>query len=88
MPVPLYLSGVVKIFVFPRSKSGIFDLNLHKIERFSKVSRYGMILLLLCLKKHRLSKLFLLGSGTPESRSCPLTDIQFSYRRQAVIFTV
>ncbi len=26
MPVPLYLSGVVKIFAFPRSKSGIFDL--------------------------------------------------------------
>jgi len=30
---------VVKVFVFSRSKSGIFDLNLHKIERFSKVSQ-------------------------------------------------
>jgi len=30
--------GVVKFFVFPRSKSGIFDLNLNKIEHFSKVS--------------------------------------------------
>jgi len=29
MPVPLYLSGVVKIFAFPRSKSGIFDLILN-----------------------------------------------------------
>jgi len=38
MPVPLYLSGVVEIFAFPRSKSGIFDLTLNKIEHFSKVS--------------------------------------------------
>ncbi len=29
---------VVKIFAFPRSKSGIFDLTLTKIEHFSKVS--------------------------------------------------
>jgi len=28
----------VKIFAFSRSKSGIFDLNLTKIEHFSKVS--------------------------------------------------
>ncbi len=32
--------GVVKIFAFPRSKSGIFDLNLNKNEPFSKVSLY------------------------------------------------
>jgi hypothetical protein len=31
---------VVKMFVFPRSKSGIFDLNLNKIEHFSKVSSF------------------------------------------------
>jgi hypothetical protein len=30
--------AVVKIFAFPRSKSGIFDLTLTKIEHFSKVS--------------------------------------------------
>jgi hypothetical protein len=34
MPVPLYLSGVVIIFTFPRSKSGIFDLILEKIPSF------------------------------------------------------
>jgi len=34
MPVPLYLSGVVIIFAFPRSKSGIFDLILEKIPGF------------------------------------------------------
>jgi len=33
-----FLIGVVKIFVFPRSKSGIFDLALDKIKHFSKVS--------------------------------------------------
>ena len=27
-------TGVVKIFVFPRSKSGIFDLNLEKLSYF------------------------------------------------------
>jgi hypothetical protein len=27
-------NGVVKIFVFPRSKSGIFDLNLKKLSHF------------------------------------------------------
>jgi hypothetical protein len=32
MPVPLYLSGVVILFAFPRSKSGIFDLILEKIS--------------------------------------------------------
>jgi hypothetical protein len=32
MPAPLYLSGVVIIFAFPRSKSGIFDLILEKIS--------------------------------------------------------
>jgi hypothetical protein len=31
--------GVVKILIFPRSKSRIFDLNLNKLEHFSKVSR-------------------------------------------------
>jgi len=30
---------VVKNFAFPRSKSGIFDLNLNKNEYFSKLSR-------------------------------------------------
>ena len=30
MPVPLYLSGVVILFAFPRSKSGILDLILEK----------------------------------------------------------
>jgi len=30
---------VVKIFAFPRSKSGIFDSNLNKNEHFSKVSK-------------------------------------------------
>jgi hypothetical protein len=29
---------VVKIFAFPRSKSGIFDLTSNKIKHFSKVS--------------------------------------------------
>jgi len=33
-----YSSGVVKIFAFPRSKSGTFDLSLNKNEHFSKVS--------------------------------------------------
>ena len=32
MPVPLQLSGVVIVFDFPRSKSGIFDLILEKIS--------------------------------------------------------
>jgi len=31
--------SAVKIFVFPRSKSGIFDLNLNKIEYFSKATK-------------------------------------------------
>jgi hypothetical protein len=31
--------GMVKIFAFSRSKSGIFDLNLNKNEHFSKVSQ-------------------------------------------------
>jgi hypothetical protein len=35
-----YSSGVVKIFVFSRSNSGIFDLALNKIKYFSKVSGY------------------------------------------------
>jgi hypothetical protein len=28
---------------FPRSESGIFDLNLNKIEHFSKVSLFGLM---------------------------------------------
>jgi hypothetical protein len=32
---------MVKIFAFPRSKSGIFDLTLTKIGHFSKVSYYN-----------------------------------------------
>jgi hypothetical protein len=35
MPVPLYLSGVVIIFAFPLSKSGIFDLILGENISFS-----------------------------------------------------
>jgi len=31
--------GAVKIFAFPRSKSGIFDLNSNKNSHFSKVSK-------------------------------------------------
>jgi hypothetical protein len=38
MSVPLYLTGVVRIFVFSRSKSGGFDLTLNKNKHFSKVS--------------------------------------------------
>ncbi len=34
-----FFIGVVKIFAFPRSKSGIFDLNLNKNEHFSKVAK-------------------------------------------------
>ena len=34
MPVPLYLSGAVIIFVSPRPKSGIFDVILEKIPSF------------------------------------------------------
>jgi hypothetical protein len=37
MPVPMMI-GMVRILAFPRSKSGIFDLTLNKIEHFSKVS--------------------------------------------------
>jgi len=37
-PRNTYCITVVKIFVFTRSKSGIFDLILHKIDHFSKVS--------------------------------------------------
>jgi len=33
-----FFIGVVKIYTFPRSKFGIFDLALRKIEHFSKVS--------------------------------------------------
>jgi len=40
MPVPLYLSGVVIIFAFPRSKSGIFDLILEKIPSFRSDTTY------------------------------------------------
>jgi len=29
-----YAAPVVKIFAFPRSKSGIFDLTLNKLKRF------------------------------------------------------
>jgi hypothetical protein len=36
-----FFIGVVKIFAFPRPKSGIFDLNLNKNEHFSKVSSIG-----------------------------------------------
>ena len=35
--------GVVKIFAFSRSKSGIFDLNSNKNLHFSKVSRFSCI---------------------------------------------
>jgi len=34
MPVPLYLSGVIKIVAFPRPQSGIFDLNMKRISSF------------------------------------------------------
>ena len=37
MPVPMVI-GRVRIFVFPRSESGIFDLILNKIEHLAKVS--------------------------------------------------
>jgi len=37
---PADRTEVVKIFVFSRSKSGIFDLALNKIKYFSKVSGY------------------------------------------------
>jgi len=40
MPSPLYLSGVVMIFAFPRSKSGIFDLILEKIPSFRSDTKY------------------------------------------------
>jgi len=36
----VFFIGMVKIIAFPRSESGIFDLNLTKIEHFSKVSTY------------------------------------------------
>jgi hypothetical protein len=39
MPVPFYLSGVVIIFAFPRSKSGIFDLILEKISHSQTASK-------------------------------------------------
>jgi len=46
---------VVKIFAFPRSKSGIFDLNLNKNEHFSKVSLLdGLTLNGQCLFFYRL----------------------------------
>jgi hypothetical protein len=38
MPVPLYLSGVVIIFAFSRSKSGIIDLILEKISHSQTAS--------------------------------------------------
>jgi len=38
-----FFIGVVKIFTFPRSKSGIFDLNLNKNEHLSKVSIYAFL---------------------------------------------
>ena len=41
MPVPLYLSGVVIIFAFLRSKSGIFDLTLEKISHSQTASYKG-----------------------------------------------
>jgi len=37
MLVPMAI-GMVRIITFPRSKSGIFDLTLNRIEPFSKVS--------------------------------------------------
>ena len=43
MPVPMAI-GRVRILVFPRSKSGIFDLTLNKIEHFSKVSTSSLTL--------------------------------------------
>jgi hypothetical protein len=48
MPVPLYLSGVVKIFAFPRSKSGIFDLILNPAVsgKHFETASINMILLL------------------------------------------
>jgi hypothetical protein len=36
--LPRWIIGVVIVLAFPRSKSGIFDLTLKKIEHFSKVS--------------------------------------------------
>jgi len=37
---PTDRTGVVKIFVFPRSKSGIFDLKWNKIEHFKKALKF------------------------------------------------
>jgi hypothetical protein len=37
----VFSNGVVKIFAFSRSKSGISDLALNKIEHFSKASYPG-----------------------------------------------
>ncbi len=42
MPVPLYLSGMVIIFAFPRSKSGIFDLILEKFTSFRSDTIYAL----------------------------------------------
>jgi len=64
-PLSTQCIPVVKIFAFPRSKSGIFDLNLKKNEHFSKSSLSNWIEFFIsqcvsirCFKTHCFAKRF------------------------------
>jgi hypothetical protein len=80
---------VVRILAFPRSKSGIFDLTLNKIEQFSKVSPChgfhtidGIICPLISNIKENLLDLLLEGVKPASGRQAALYKIAKRFYNQ------
>ena len=61
---------MVKIIAFPRSKSGIYDLNLNEIEHFSKASS---------IEYDNESKA---GEGTEVKNRFPVKEKRFSFSKR------